>query len=202
MANKKISALPVKSSPGAADIVPIVDAATTPYSSKSTTVGAIASVVFGMIDTSGIVAVPGPAGPAGPAGPTGPTGSIGATGPAGPAGPSGPSGPAGAGTNSTFEFTVNYSGSSPSAIAGLPAGWTATISSNDVTITHNVNKEIKDVTYWGYTAGADLWRARYPTASSELTVAGTSRNTAFKIRISNTVVACDTSGTARIVCFF
>ena len=195
MANKKISELPVKSSPAAADIIPIVDAATTPFSSKRTTVGAIASVAVSLISTGGIVSVPGATGPTGPA-VTGPTG------PSGPAGAVGPTGPTGAGSNNTYEFTVTYAGSSPSSISNLPTGWTASIAANDVTITHNLNKEIKDVTYWGYTAGTDLWRARYPTASSELTFSGTTRNSAFKIRISNSVVACDTSGTARIVCFF
>jgi hypothetical protein len=195
MANKKISELPVKSSPVAADIVPIVDAATTPYASKRTTVGAIASVAVSLISSGGIVTVPGATGPTG-VGVTGPTG------PSGPAGAVGPTGPSGAGSNNTYEFTVTYSGSSPSSISNLPTGWTASIAANDVTITHNLNKEIKDVTYWGYTSGTDLWRARYPTASSELTLSGATRNSAFKIRISNSVVACDTSGTARIVCFF
>jgi hypothetical protein len=120
----------------------------------------------------------------------------------GATGATGPRGLTGAGGNSSYEFTVNYSGSSPSAVTNLPTGWTAVISSSDVTVTHNVNKVVKNVTYWGYTAGTNLWHARYPTASSELTVTESTKNTTFKIRISNTVVACDTGGTARIVCFF
>jgi hypothetical protein len=103
---------------------------------------------------------------------------------------------------SDYEFSVSYSGSSPSAVTGLPPGWSASISSNDVTITHTVGKQVKDVTYWGYTAATGLWHARYPTASSELTLTESTKTSAFKIRISNTVVACDTGGTARIVCFF
>jgi hypothetical protein len=101
-----------------------------------------------------------------------------------------------------FEFNVTFSGASPGTITGLPAGWSSAISSNDVTITHTVGKEVKDVTYWGYTAGTDLWHARYPTSTSELTMTGATKTTAFKIRISNSVVSCDTNGTARIVCFF
>ena len=103
---------------------------------------------------------------------------------------------------SDYEFSVTYSGSSPSSVSGLPAGWSASISSNDVTITHTVGKQVKDVTYWGYTAASGLWHARYPTASNELTTTNAGKTSAFTIRISNTVVSCDSGGTARIVCFF
>ena len=149
----------------------------------------------------------GATGPTGASGPTGATGAgaTGATGPVGATGiqgATGPQGPAGDGNAGTYEFTVNYSGSSPDSVTNLPSGWSAAISANDVTITHTVGREVKDVTYWGYTASTNLWHARYPTASSELTVTESTKTTAFKMRISNTVVACDSGGTARIVCFF
>ena len=186
--------------------------------------------VTGLRGVTGLTGPVGPAGPSGPigvTGPVGPTGAtgVGATGPTGLSGATGatgagatgatgiqgatglqgatgPQGPAGDGNAGTYEFTVNYSGSSPDSVTGLPAGWSAAISANDVTITHTMSREVKDVTYWGYTAGTGLWHARYPTASSELTVTESTKTTAFKIRISNTVVACDSGGTARIVCFF
>ena len=103
---------------------------------------------------------------------------------------------------SDYEFSVSFNGSAPNAVTSLPAGWSASISSNDVTITHTVGKQVKDVTYWGYTASSALWHARYPTASNELTTTNAGKTTAFTIRISNTVVSCDSGGTARIVCFF
>jgi hypothetical protein len=154
----------------------------------------------------------GPTGPAGDAGPQGATGVVGATGPAGPTGsagvtgatgPQGETGPQGpAGIDTTYEFTLNYTGSLPTSALNLPAGWSASISANDVTITHTAGRQIKDVTYWGYTAGTDLWHARYPTAANELTMDNDTKMTAFTIRVSNTVVGCDSGGNARIVCFF
>jgi hypothetical protein len=156
----------------------------------------------GATGPSGVTGVTGPSGVSGPTGigVNGVTGVTGATGPVGVTGATGASGVSAA--DSVFEFNVTFSGSSPGAVTGLPIGWSSSISSNDVTITHTVGKEVKDVTYWGYTAGTDLWHARYPTSTSELTTTGATKTTAFKIRISNSVVSCDTNGTARIVCFF
>jgi len=165
-----------------------------------------ATGIAGATGPSGLRGEPGYVGATGVTGATGPSGPQGSTGATGPAGPSGLIGATGlqgpAGDNSTFEFTVLYTGASPTAVTGLPSGWAYSIASNDITVTHNVNKTVKDVTYWGYTAALDVWRARYPTAANELTTADATKTTAFKIRVSNTVVGCDSGGTARIVCFF
>jgi hypothetical protein len=144
----------------------------------------------------GATGIQGSTGPTGPPGQTGATG-VGATGIQGATGPIGP-----AGIDATYEFTLNYTGSLPTSITNLPADWSYVISSNDVTITHTAGRQVKDVTYWGYTAGTDLWHARYPTAANELTMADGTKLTAFKIRVSNTVVGCDSGGNARVVCFF
>jgi hypothetical protein len=271
MANKKISELPAKTTPTGADLLPIVDTATTPYTSKTVTASALAALFDA--EKTGATGVAGPAGPSGPAGVTGATGPApavaatadptvvlvggvpvaaarGQTGPQGPTGPAGVTGATGAGAtgatgvsgvrgitgvtgatglsgvpgsdgpagatgatgpvgptglpaaDSVYEFNVTYSGSSPSVITNLPAGWSAAIATNDVTITHTVGRPVNDVTYWGYTAGTGLWHARYPTAANELTTTNSTKTTAFTVRISNTVVGCDTSGSARIVCFF
>jgi len=254
MSNKRISALPEKTTPATADLIPIVDTANpNDLSTKRTTIGALLALggggsgggpgatgpqgatgprgqtgPIGPIGTSGQNGATGVAGPAGatgvsvigatgptgvtgsqgstgvtgPTGQAGVTGATGLTGPSGATGPAGPSGPAGLGTADTFEFTVTFNGSAPQTISNLPIGWGSSISSNDVTITHTVGKQVKDVTYWGYTASSDLWHARYPTASNELTMTEGTKSSAFRIRISNTVVSCDSGGTARIVCFF
>jgi hypothetical protein len=101
-----------------------------------------------------------------------------------------------------YEFNVSYTGTAPTSVYSLPAGWTYSIAANDITITHTVGKEVNDVTYWGYTAGTNLWHARYPSAANELTMTGGTKTTAFTIRVSNTVVGCDAGGLARIICFF
>lgn len=268
MANKKISELPAKTTPTGADLLPIVDTATAPYTSKTVTAAALVALldtatigatgVTGPIGTTGPAGITGPTGPApavlataepnvilvggvsvaaaqgatGPSGVTGPTGApgatgvgatgvegpsglrgvtgaVGVTGPAGvtgmtgPAGATGVSGPTGpAAPDTMYEFNVSYTGTSPTSVYSLPAGWTYSIASNDITITHTVGKEVNDVTYWGYTAGTNLWHARYPSAANELTMTGSTKTTAFTIRVSNTVVGCDSGGLARIICFF
>jgi len=254
MSNKRISALPEKTTPATADLIPIVDTANpNALSTKRTTIGALLSLggggggggpgatgpqgatgprgqtgpvgpvgssgqngptgVTGPVGATGVsvIGATGPAGSTGQPGVTGATGLTGQTGvsgatgiagPAGATGVQGPSGPAGTGTADTFEFTVTFNGSAPQTISNLPTGWGSSISSNDVTITHTVGKQVKDVTYWGYTASSGLWHARYPTASNELTMTEGTKSSAFRIRISNTVVSCDSGGTARIVCFF
>lgn len=156
------------------------------------------------VGTTGATGITGPTGATGvgTVGATGATGPQGATG-AGVTGATGPQGATGvSGDQNTFEFTLVFTGSAPTSVTNLPTGWSYTISSNDVTITHTVGKQICDVAYWGYAAGTDIWRARYPTATNELTTTPATNTTAFKIRVSNTVVGCDTSGTARVVCFF
>jgi hypothetical protein len=255
MSNKRISALPEKTTPATADLIPIVDTANpNALSTKRTTIGALLSLgggggggggpgatgpqgatgprgqtgpigpvgssgengatgvtgpvgatgvsVIGATGPTGVTGPQGVTGVTGPAGQSGVTGATGIAGPAGATGVQGPSGPAGTGTADTFEFTVTFNGSAPQTISNLPAGWGSSISSNDVTITHTVGRQVKDVTYWGYTASSDLGHARYPTASNELTMTEGTKSSAFRIRISNTVVSCDSGGTARIVCFF
>jgi hypothetical protein len=126
-------------------------------------------------------------------GPTGPAGITGATGPTGQTGPTG---------LSSFTFNVAFSGDAPGSVSGLPTGWSAAISANDVTITHNVGQQIGNVVYWGYTAGTFLWHARYPTASNELTMQESTKTTQFKLRVTSVVAGADSGGTARVVCFF
>jgi hypothetical protein len=160
-----------------------------------------------------LIAQAGANGTTGPAGATGVTGNDGATGVGftGPTGVSGAvgatglqgaTGPAGSGSSDTFEFTVNFTGTAPTSTSGLPSGWSSSFSGNDVTITHTVNKQVKDVTYWGYTSGTSIWHARYPNATSELSTTNTNKLVSFTMRLSNTVVGCDSGGQARIVCFF
>ncbi len=156
----------------------------------------------GIAGASGVQGSTGVTGAQGVSGATGVAGPAGATGAAGPQGATGPVGPAGADGAESYTFTVNYSGASPSSVSNLPTGWSASISANDVTITHDVGKQVNDVTYWGYSSALTAWRARYPSAANELTMLDATKTSAFTIRISNTVVGADSGGVARIVCFF
>jgi hypothetical protein len=228
MANKKISELPAKTTPSANDLLPIVDTATSPYTSKRVTAAALASLIADAANTgatgpNGLTGATGPAGSTGPTGAgvtgasgvTGATGALGATGVQGATGPRGATGvtgsqgatgvagpPGSSASDAIYAFNVSYTGASPTSVYNLPTGWSYTIAANDVTITHTVGRELNNITYWGFTASAATWRARYPTSSNELTLAGSTKTTAFTIRISNNVVGCDSGGVARIVCFF
>lgn len=153
-----------------------------------------ATGVSGATGTRGATGVVGVTGATGPQGVTGATGPVGATGVTGATGPAAP--------DTMYTFNIDYTGSAPTSVYNLPSGWSYSIASNDITITHTVGKEVNDVTYWGYTSGTDLWHARYPTAANELTIADSTKTTAFTIRVSNTVVGCDAGGLARVVCFF
>lgn len=86
MANKKISELPLKATPGPNDIIPIVDTSSQPFQTKRVTVSSLASV-----------GAPGADGATGATGVQGPQGNDGATGATGVQGPQGATGPAGSG---------------------------------------------------------------------------------------------------------
>jgi len=102
MANKKISELSVKSTPTSNDIIPIVDMAATPPTTKSVTVGSLtaagsagATGPTGVTGPTGLTGATGATGPTGVTGPTGLTGATGATGPTGVTGPTGLTGETG-----------------------------------------------------------------------------------------------------------
>ena len=159
-----------------------------------------------------ILAIQGATGPAGAdgadgaVGPQGATGLTGDTGPQGAQGDTGATGPAGpAGSSNLIEFVISFNGSTPNTVSSLPAGWSASINGSVVTVNHTVGYAIRDVTYWGYRSATDTWHARYPSAINELKIpdsSGSPSTSSFSITVSNTVVGCDSSGTARIVCFF
>ena len=100
------------------------------------------------------------------------------------------------------EFTVQFSGSNPSAVNGLPAGWSASINGSDVTITHSMGKPLKTINYWGYSTSGGLERYRLPSASNEVTIPYANRNSQFTFRITTATSGADTDSTARVVVGF
>jgi hypothetical protein len=101
-----------------------------------------------------------------------------------------------------YELTVNFTGSTPGSVSGLPSGWSASISGSDITVTHTAGKAIKSIQYWGYSVSGGVQRYRLPSASNEVTIPTASANSQFVFRISTTVAGADTDGTARIVMSF
>ena len=97
MANKKISSLPLKSSPALSDMLPVVDTDTVPYSTKRVTVQSLgATFGAGSIGPTGPTGRPGATGLNGQQGVSGASG-LGVTGVTGPTGVAGATGPTGAG---------------------------------------------------------------------------------------------------------
>jgi hypothetical protein len=104
--------------------------------------------------------------------------------------------------DTSVEFEVGFTGIAPTSVSSLPAGFSSSISSNDVTITHNMGREIKSIIYSGYTASGTAYHTRFPTATSELTTLATTRTTEFKFRVTNSVVGGDSGSTARVIALF
>ena len=101
-----------------------------------------------------------------------------------------------------FEMTVQFSGSNPGSVSGLPSGWTASISGADITVTHTVGKAIKAIQYWGYSSSGGVERYRLPSASNEASIPYANRTTQFTFRITTAVAGADTDSTARVVVGF
>jgi hypothetical protein len=60
-----------------------------------------------------------------------------------------------------FTFNITFTGTDPSAIANIPAGWTITIPTQDVIlIQHNLGIQPIQVFIWGLTTVADTWTQR------------------------------------------
>jgi hypothetical protein len=110
--------------------------------------------------------------------------------------------PQAAAASNVFEFTVAFTGANPSGTANLPAGWNASISGNDITVTHTVGRPLKLISYWGYSVVGGVERYRLPSASNEASIPYATRNTQFTFRISTAVSGADSDSTARVVLAF
>jgi hypothetical protein len=108
------------------------------------------------------------------------------------------SGGSGGGTSATFNFKVNFTGSNPTSLTNLPAGWASNIVGNLVTVTHTVGVNPKFISYLGYVASTNNWHYRIPTSGNEMTVDGANVSSKFSFTVNNSVVACDQGGFATV----
>jgi hypothetical protein len=102
----------------------------------------------------------------------------------------------------TFAFTVNFAGSNPSSVTGLPAGWTASISGTTVTVNHTVGLPLKGIFYWGVSTSGGVQRYRLPSASNEVTIPIAGVNSQFTATITTSVAGADVDASARVVVIF
>jgi hypothetical protein len=102
-----------------------------------------------------------------------------------------------------FTFNITFTGTDPSAIANIPAGWTITIPTQDVIlIQHNLGIQPIQVFIWGLTTVADTWTQR--------TVGGGSLNMSYndtnmnqcQINGVSTTSTAAAGLTARVTVFF
>lgn len=144
----------------------------------------------------------GPLGQRGFTGPSGPTGARGFTGPAGgPTGVTGPTGPAGIVVRN---FYVNYdSGGIIESVTDLPAGWSASIGSNFVIITHDEDGLPQNFIAYGKTSiGGTIWTSRGPNAIMNISYDTTSADQFTLNGITANNVGTVYGGSARMAIFF
>ena len=104
----------------------------------------------------------------------------------------------------SYTFRVNFTATVPSTVTELPPGWTPSVSSNLITITHDTNKMLKSITYFGsYTGGgSEQFRFRLPTAANEAYTMATVKLSQFSFLLSSAVVASDADGYAYVTVLF
>jgi hypothetical protein len=104
----------------------------------------------------------------------------------------------------SFTFQVNFTGSDPGSVTGLPAGWSASISGTTLQITHSVAKMPTSISYFGYNTGSGTptWRYRLPTAANEMLVVDASKTSVFSFVLNTSISAADLGGKALVTVQF
>ena len=127
-------------------------------------------------------------------------GFVGSSGLQGAIGLQGPAGSSGTSSSNKFIFKVNFANGEPSTVIDLPTGWSALVSGNNVTITHNVGDFPKIITYLGYNSdiAPAILRYRFPTVNNEMIIEESTKTSKFTFMISSSVAASSSSGYALV----
>jgi hypothetical protein len=175
---------------------PIATGPTGPTGAASTITGPTGPGITGPTGSIGLRGYTGPTGSTGPIGPTGPRN--------GPTGATGATGPAGLPGITAFNFYVNYDGGGIiSSVTGLPSGWSASLGSTYVTITHTeIGLPQSFIAYGNTTLGGTAWTSRGPNAIMNLNY-DTSEPNKFTLNgITANNVGTVYGGTSRMSIFF
>lgn len=101
-----------------------------------------------------------------------------------------------------YKFRANFlSDGNLSNVADLPVGWTSSKSANNITITHNVNRLVASIAYWGYSSSTNGLRLRHPTPGYEAT-STTVEPYSFTLNLNTAVTGADAGQYATIVVMF
>ena len=168
------------------------------------------SVVTGPTGYTGIMGPTGYTGPTGmPSIVTGPTGPLGGpTGPTGYNGSNGATGPTGAtgtqGFGSVYTFFINYDSSGNiNNITNLPGGWTASTSSNQVTVTYTATGLPQGFFAWGQSSvGGTVYVSRAPSSIMYLSYDTNQTNQFVLNGMSTNNVGTVYGGQAKISVYF
>lgn len=108
----------------------------------------------------------------------------------------------------TFNFTVNYNQGalSPTSVSDLPTGWTATISGQDIIITHTVAQSPIFITMMGLDTASvpNQFKLMYPTSTNPMIIPESSNGskepsiTQFKFRATTSATGATTGVSASL----
>ena len=102
----------------------------------------------------------------------------------------------------SYQFTVTFDGDGNlDTFSDLPAGWSASLVGNKITVTHSVNRMPKNISYWGFD-NTNGWQLRFPNAGFQATIPFGSETTSIIIDINSTVAGADASSTAKVNVIF
>ena len=113
----------------------------------------------------------------------------------------------GVGSNTVvaYTFKINFlDGVVTSTVQELPSNWSSSVVGSTVTITHNLNKMLKYISYLGSNtgSGSEQFRYRLPTAANEAFIMANVKLTQFSFLVSSAVVASDLNGYAYVTVLF
>ena len=98
-----------------------------------------------------------------------------------------------------FQFKVTFDANGkPSATDNLPAGWSTTIASDTVTVTHTVGSVPKHIHYLGYDTQNEQFRMRHPTGAYGVNIPSVNLTTKFSFNLISSIAGSDYSGYAYI----
>lgn len=86
-------------------------------------------------------------------------------------------------------------------IVDLPPNWSVSKSANNVTISHNVDRFVSSIVYWGYSSNTNIFRHRHPTPGYEAT-STTVAPYSFTLNLNTAVTGADAGQYAIIVIMF
>ena len=98
-----------------------------------------------------------------------------------------------------YQFKVTFDANGrPTATSDFPSGWSATIASDTVTVTHTAGSVPKCIHYLGYDTQNAQYRLRHPTGAYGVNIPSVNLTTKFSFNIISSIAGSDYSGYAYI----